>query len=70
MPRVRMLTSVADQRHSYDYDCDYDVSPSVAQGLLANGEAILVTDEAMDTPEARGFRMERRGPGRPRKNPR
>lgn len=67
MPRVRMNTSVADARHSWDYEGEYEVSPSQAQAWVAAGIAELVTSEGFETPEQRNRGIERRGPGRPRK---
>lgn len=68
MPRVRMLTSVASLRHSYDYDQVYDLAPELATELINDGVAEFVMDSGFEIPERRQQAIERRGAGRPRKN--
>lgn len=62
-----MTSSVASQAHSWDYECEYDVSSAQAQAWIREGVAELVTHESIETPEQRNRGIERRGPGRPRK---
>jgi hypothetical protein len=70
MPLVRMKTSYATARHSFDEGTEVQASVEEAQSWLAADIAELVTEERVLTPErAQGFEV-RRGPGRPRKHPR
>jgi hypothetical protein len=70
MPRVRMLTSLANPRMSWETGEEVNASPEEAQAWVQAGIAELVTAEAVLTPERRGRPPEvRRGPGRPRKYP-
>lgn len=70
MPLVRMKTSLATMRHSFDEGAEVQASAEEAQSWLAADIAELVVEDRVLTPE-RGMRSEvRRGPGRPRKHPR
>lgn len=71
MPRVRMLTSIANPRNSWETGEEVQLSPEQAQAWVRDGVAEYVTREDVLTPERRaGVPEVRRGPGRPRKYPR
>lgn len=60
MPRVRMLTSLADHRHSFEFNEEIDASVDEAKAWVAAGVAEYVTSEPVDTPERRVRRPETR----------
>jgi NADH:ubiquinone oxidoreductase subunit F (NADH-binding) len=71
MPRLRMLTALANPRNSWEMGEELNASPEEAQVWVAAGIAEYVTGEEALTPERRMQALEvRRGPGRPRKHPR
>lgn len=69
MPRVRMLTSLANPRMSWETGEEVNASFEEAQAWVQAGIAELVTAESVLTPERRMQALERRRPGRPRKYP-
>ncbi len=69
MPRVRVLTPVANRNFSFADGETPDIPGELASQWVAAGIAEYVTTEAVLTPERRMQIPERRRPGRPRKNP-
>jgi hypothetical protein len=55
-----MLTSLADHRHSFEFNEEVDASVDEAKAWVAAGVAEYVTSEPVDTPERRVRRPETR----------
>lgn len=66
MPRVRMVTSVADRNYSLADGEEADVPAELARRWVAAGLAAYVTGEPVEVPERRREPVERRRPGRAR----
>jgi len=69
MPRVRILDSIAGLRFSHVAGEELDLDGATASDWVAAGIAELVTARHIETPERSQAPVEKRGPGRPRKNP-
>ena len=69
MPRIRITQSIAGLRFSYAPGEEIDVDGETASNWVASGVAELVTARHIETPERSQVPVEKRRPGRPRKNP-
>lgn len=51
MPTVRMLTSLADERHAFDEGETVQATPQEAEAWIRDGVAELVREDRAETPE-------------------